>query len=476
MTTATEGVHGDPSTVARREQYRRSRAERFEDGRSRRSEVPLEAHAEVPRSTERRDVLELLTAQDETRLPNLVPIRHGRMSATAFTFYRGAAAVMASDLSMKPTTDLQVQLCGDAHLSNFGVFNGPDRRLLFDINDFDETLPGPFEWDVKRLAASVTIAGRNNGLPPGKSRAATSAAVRGYRETIARASSLTPVELHYFRLEIAEFAANLGTKKKKESKRLDKVVSKAATKNSLRAFDKLTAIVDGERRIIEQVPVVTRLDDRLDEQMRIQLRAFFEEYRTSLPLYRQQLLDRYHYVDLAHKIVGVGSVGTRCLIVLLTSGDDEPLFLQFKETTTSVLEPYLGTSTFSQHGERVVQGQRVMQAAGDIFLGWSTFRGVEGDTHDFYFRQLWDGKGSATVETMGAGALSRYAYVCGGALALAHARSGDPATITGYLGDDESFDAALVEFADAYAVINAADHETHLAAISDGEIHAIRDI
>ena len=437
--------------------------------------MPLDAHASTPTPSERPDALAILTAQDETRVQSLVPIRHGRMDRTPFTFYRGAAAVMAADLAAGPTTDLHTQLCGDAHLSNFGLFKGPDRRLVFDVNDFDETLPGPFEWDVKRLAASITIAGRNNELPQQGIEDATLAAVAEYRSALDRAAEADALSVHYARLEIDEYTAGLD---KKARKRKRKAVEKADRKDSIRATAKLTDIVDGRRVIVPDPPLITRVDELLEGERRIELRRFFDRYRSTLPPYRRALLERYGLVDMAHKVVGVGSVGTRCLIVLMESGDGEPLFLQFKEAGPSVLEAHLGASRHEQAGERVVNGQRLMQATGDIFLGWSRFSSEHNDrsTVDFYFRQLWDGKGSAVVEDMGPKRLRKYAQACGGALALAHARSGDAAMISGYLGDDATFDHALTAFADAYADLNEADHRRHHEAIESGRLAAEFDL
>ena len=458
---------------SRRLQFEASRAVRREAGRVHRSVVPLESHAADPAPERRHDPIEILTGQDEARQADLVPIRHGRMSATAFTFYRGGAAIMAADLANLPTTDLRVQLCGDAHLSNFGIFNGPDRRLVFDLNDFDETVPGPFEWDVKRLAASVEIAGRNNGHPKKKRKQATKAAVRGYRETISAAADESPLAVHYRRLEVDGLAAMLDAK---AHGRHTTVAKKASRKNSLRAFKKLTEVIDGRRVIHPDPPLITPVDREIDGDATSRIRAFFLEYLDSLPRHRQDLLERYHLTDLAHKVVGVGSVGTACWIALLMTGDDEPIFLQVKEATTSVLEPYVGVTEYTQAGERVVEGQRVMQATGDIFLGWAHHENRLGIKRDYYFRQLWDGKGSADIEAMGPRRLREYAWFCGATLALAHARSGDPAVIAGYLGDDDTFDSALATFAKAYAGLNEADHAAHDEAITSGRIEARRDI
>ena len=438
----------------------------IEAGREHRNVVPLEAHAELSDDPNRPDPVDILVGQDETRLQQLVPIRHGRMRVTPFTFYRGAAAIMASDLSRTATTDIRVQLCGDAHLSNFGIFRGPDRRLVFDVNDFDETASGPFEWDVKRLAASVTIAGRNNEFTPKEIRRATRASVRGYREVLGETAHMSPLDVHYYRIEVESLLAKAGKKRRKE---MGKTVNKALRKDSVRALNKLTTVVDGHRRIVPVPPVVTRADHLLEGEEREQVRDFFARYLETLPPHRAAVLRQYRFVDMAHKIVGVGSVGTRCWIVLLESADGAPLFLQFKEATQSVLEPYAGATDYEQAGERVVRGQRLMQATGDLLLGWSRYHR---DDHaiDFYFRQLWDGKGSTEVEDIGPNRLRNYAWHCGAALALAHARSGMAATISGYLGDDKAVDRIFATFAERYADLNDLDYAAHDAAVKSGRI------
>jgi uncharacterized protein (DUF2252 family) len=432
--------------------------------------VPVEALADLDVGAGRPDPVGLLAEQDRTRLQSLVPIRHARMAATPFTFFRGGAAVMASDLSRTPSTNLRVQLCGDAHLSNFGVFNGADRTLVFDVNDFDETCPGPFEWDLKRLVASVTIAGRNNEVSSKKTRAATKAAVQGYREVLAETLMSSPLGLRYFRIDVQA----LLDEDEKLRKRSARAVDKASRKDSVRALEKLTTVVDGRRRIVSQPPLIVPLSDMVhdvDDVDRERLVEFFDRYRASLPPDRAVVLDRYRLVDMAHKVVGVGSVGTRCLIVLLESDQGSPLFLQFKEATRSVLEPHVGPSGYERAGERVVRGQQLMQATGDILLGWSqTDSDQDGRIIDFYFRQLWDGKGSAEVDQMGPKRLARYAWQCGAALALAHARGGDGAAIHGYLGDDDTADHVLADFAERYADLNEHDHAAHQAAIADGRI------
>ncbi|MDH3731327.1 MAG: DUF2252 domain-containing protein [Acidimicrobiia bacterium] len=450
-----------------------SRKERREAGRERRERLPLAAHAAVPDPAEPRDAIGILTAQDAHRLAELVPIRHGRMSATSFTFYRGGAAIMAADLANTPTTDIDVQLCGDAHLANFGLYNGPDRRLVFDLNDFDETHTGPFEWDVKRLAASVSIAGRNNGLPDKKIERAVRASAAGYRSTISELSGVGPLAVHHRRLEVDHVRDMIANTKQRS--RVERAAAKAAGKNHLRAFAKLTAVVDGRRIIVPDPPLVTRIDERAASEQIPLVLEFYRRYLDSVPPYRRRLLERYTVVDLARKVVGVGSVGTRCLIVLLESGDGEPLFLQLKEATASVLEPHLGTSDF-EPGERVVVGQRLLQTMGDILLGWSYYETDTGDPLHFYVRQLWDGKGSVDVTRMSGKALRRYARFCGAALGLAHARAGDASLIAGYLGTTDTFDRAITEFATSYADLNDLDHAAHVDAIAYGRIPAERDV
>lgn len=467
-------IHAAPAL-----QHRASRRARAQAGESRRRDVPLESHADLGSADSRPDPLDVLGKQDADRLDELVPIRYGRMSRTPFTFYRGAAAIMAADLSDLPRTDLEVQLCGDAHLSNFGIFNAPDRTLVFDVNDFDETLPGPFEWDVKRLAASLVVAARQNGHPDKKARASARAAVRGYRKTMANVSQLSPLDLHYFRLSF-EAVLDSTEMSDKHRKKVQKVGTKASRKNSLRALNKLTDIVDGRRVIVDDPPLVNRIDHLFESDEGHLLAQFFERYRETLSLEIQVLIDRFSVVDVAMKVVGVGSVGMRALIVLLESGNGTPLFLQFKEASQSVLEPYLTPSGYDQAGQRVVEGQRLTQAASDIFLGWARFapprRSRREKPIDFYFRQLWDGKGSADVDDISPSALKRYAGLCGGALALAHARSGDGIMISGYIGDDNTLDHVIASFAEEYADRNEVDYAKLESAIDSGDIEVERDI
>lgn len=451
-------------------------AERHDAGRSQRETVPLEAHVETALETGRTDPLTILAEQDKTRLNELVPLRYGRMSRTPFTFLRAAAAIMASDLAVGVRTDLRVELCGDAHLGNFRWYCAPNRELVFDLNDFDETLPGPFEWDVKRLAASVTVSARANGLSNKQARAATRSAMRYYHNFIAKASELSPLDLHYYRFESQAALERIEKHGKKHREWKEEVLAKATRKNSLSAFDKLTDVVDGRRIIVPNPPLIVRVDDEIAAAERGAVGAFLDRYRQSLPLERRMLLDRFSLVDIAKKVVGVGSVGTRCLIVLLEAGDGTPLFLQFKQATSSVLEAHLGGSAFEQAGQRVVEGQRLIQATSDVLLGWARWQEPGGQEIDFYFRQLWDGKGKIDIEELGPKRLAAYAGLCGKTLAFAHARSGDAMMIRGYIGDDKTFDDVMVEFADRYADITERDQTQLCQAINDGAIEAVRDI
>jgi len=453
-----------------------SPANRYDAGKSQRSSVPLEAHAELAADAGRADTLAVLAQQDKSRLAELIPIRYGRMSRTPFTFLRGAAAVMASDLAGTARTDLRVELCGDAHLGNFRWYHAPDRELVFDLNDFDETLPGPFEWDVKRLAASIMVAARVNGCSDKEARDAARSAMRNYRKCIAETSELGPLDLHYYRFESKEALDDIEDYGKKHREWKEEVLEKATRKNSLRALDKLTHMVDGRRLIAEDPPLIMRVDEQLAAARPDTIRAFIQHYRESLPLDRRILIDRFSVIDVAMKVVGVGSVGTRCLIVLLEAGDGTPLFLQYKQAVPSVLEPYLGKSDFEQAGQRVVEGQRLIQATSDVFLGWSRWQEKGEAPIDFYFRQLWDGKGKIDVEELGPKRLAAYAAICGKTLAFAHARSGDAMMIRGYIGDDSAFDDILVSFADQYADITEQDHVRLCEAIDDGAIEAVSDI
>jgi len=432
--------------------------ERMSEGHAQREAVPVEAHAEWTAPDGRPDPVGVLEEQNTTRVPDLVPIRHGRMIVSPFTFYRGGAAIMAWDLSRTPTTGLRVQCCGDAHLSNFGVFAAPDRNLVFDLNDFDETLPAPFEWDVKRLAASFVVAARDNAHRPKEQRAAVRAAVATYRTAMAKAASMRFLDVWYTRIDVEELLADLApTAEASTLKAVQKNLAKARRRTSLGSLAKFAVKVDGDYRIVQQPPVIVKPPDDQEQAAEELVRQGLIDYAQTLSPDRRVVLDHYHYEDFARKVVGVGSVGTEAFMVLLMGDrDDDPLFLQVKEATTSVLAPYAGDSEYAHHGERVVQGQRLMQAASDAFLGWVTGGGAL--HRSFYVRQLRDMKGSAVIETMAPQVLARYGEICGGALARAHARSGDAAKIAGYLGDDDTFDRAVEEFAIAYADQNEADY------------------
>ncbi|HUS42162.1 MAG TPA: DUF2252 domain-containing protein [Ilumatobacteraceae bacterium] len=447
--------------------------ERHERGRAAREQTPRSSHADWGPAPDRPDPVDVLTAQDATRLQSLVPIRHGRMSVSPFTFYRGAAAIMAGDLALTPVSGLDAQLCGDAHLSNYGAFASAERNLVFDVNDFDETLPGPWEWDVKRLAASVALAGRSNGFAHGKTADAVEASVAGYRTAMAHFAEQATLDVWYAELSVDKLEAALT--KKSDRKRLSKSAAKARSKTSLKAMAKLTERVDGALRIASAPPLIVPLRDLVHEdgeELRRQIVHSWDLYRDSIRDDRKALLERYRLVDIALKVVGVGSVGTRCMLALFVGRDDgDPLFLQVKEAEASVLEAHLAPSTCDSPGERVVQGQRLIQASGDIFLGWSSGEGG----HHYYWRQFHDMKGSADVETMGARRLSGYATICGWTLAHAHARSSDPIAIAGYLGKGSSFDRALTEFAFIYADQNDLDYAAMSAAIDDGRITAEAD-
>jgi uncharacterized protein (DUF2252 family) len=446
-------------------------------GKAARSTAPRSAHGDWEPAPERADPIAILAAQESSRVPELVPLRHARMAASPFAFFRGAAAVMAADLASTPDSGLRVQACGDAHLSNFGIFAAPDRRLVFDLNDFDETLPGPWEWDVKRLVASFEIAGRERGFKRRQRSAAVLAAAASYREAMRGFSSLRNLELWYARLDVEAALARVEAEDPAATKRLRKSVAKAHAKNNLRALERLTRVVDGELRIVSEPPLIVPAEELLPEAEAADLEQFLlgvlADYRETLPADRRHLLDGYRFRHIARKVVGVGSVGTRAWIVLMTGADDsDPLFLQAKEAEDSVLEPYADASQFPNHGRRVVEGQRLMQAASDIFLGWCPATGVDGKQRHFYVRQLWDGKRSVEVETLSPRGLEVYARLCGWTLARAHARSGDRVAIAAYLGGGDSFERAIAEFAERYADQNEHDHAALVAAIDRGSLAA----
>jgi uncharacterized protein (DUF2252 family) len=467
-------------------------------------------------AADRPDPVALLVEQDATREPDLVPVRHGRMMVSPFTFYRGAAKIMAADLTETPVAGLDAQLCGDAHLSNFGLFASPERRLLFDLNDFDETLPGPFEFDVKRMAASFTIAGRNNGFSQADTRAATMASVAGYREAMASFAQMPTMDLWYAHLDEDELMSQIramiagakkelagakkevkGAKKDKAGKKekkdekveklakrgeklAEKTTAKAHTRDSLQALSKLGEMVDGTYRIVSQPPIVVPARDLAatyglspDEVMPV-IREQFRAYRATLQDDRRHLLERFEIVDAARKVVGVGSVGTRAFIVLLQGRDaQDPLFLQIKEATASVLEAYVRKSRYRQHGQRVVEGQRMMQAASDIYLGWT--KGLDVRRH-FYWRQLRDMKGSVEAELLRPPGLAFYGRICGWTLARAHARSGDSVAMAEYLGASDAFDKSITDFSERYADQNERDYQEFVKAIRSGKLAAVEGV
>ncbi len=453
-------------------------AERAARGKAARAELPRSAHGSWEPAPSRRDPVDLLELQARTRLPELGPIRYGRMLVSQFAFFRGGAFLMAADLADGPRTGLHAQLCGDAHLSNFGIFAAPDRRLVFSLNDFDETLPGPFEWDVKRLAASLAVLGRESGFGDSIRRSVVTAAAREYREAMARFAEMRNIHVWYARLDVQSIRDQLGAGVSgKKMKRFQSSVASVRTKDNIRALRKLCRTVDGERRIVGDHPLVTPIEDVVpgaeQEHLEDVVRRMIRTYRQTLPHDRRQLLESYSYVHAARKVVGVGSVGARTWILLLTGRDDsDPLFLQFKEAQASVLEPFLGKSEFAQHGQRVVEGQRMMQAASDVMLGWERILTIDGQERDFYIRQLWDSKGSAEVELMDPSGLETYGRVCGWTLARAHARSGDRIAIAAYLGSGRAFDRAMASFAEAYADQNERDYRALQEAVASGRVAA----
>jgi uncharacterized protein (DUF2252 family) len=454
-------------------------AERVARGKAARAEVPRSRHAIFEPPSRRPDPIKLLERQAKTRVPELVPIRYGRMLVSPFTFYRGGALIMASDLAATPRSGLQVQCCGDAHLSNFGVFASPERRLVFDLNDFDETLPGPWEWDVKRLAVSMLIAARDNDFAAKDQDKIVLDAVESYRTAMAGFAAMNNLDVWYAHLEIEAILKEFGSQlKPKGVKKTEKMLAKARTKDSMAAFSKLTHMVDGEARIVAEPPLIVPIDDLVEgkerEEMFDGLRELVRSYRETLEHDRRVLLEEFRLTDFARKVVGVGSVGTRAWIALLLGRDDQdPLLLQMKEAEESVLEEFLGPSEFENHGERVVTGQRLMQATSDIFLGWLHVEtGIDGGDRDFYGRQLKDWKGSAETDQMLPTGMSAYGRLCGWTLARAHARSGDRIAIASYLGKGPTFDRAILEFSRAYAEQNELDYKALGAAVKSGKITA----
>lgn len=452
--------------------------ERAEHGKAARKVAPRSSHAAYEPAGDRLDPVSVVDAQSQTRVPELVPIRYGRMTESPFRFYRGAAAIMAGDLAATPVSGIRAQLCGDAHLMNFRLLGSPERRLVFDINDFDETLPGPWEWDVKRLAASLVIAGRENGFSAKERSVIVTAAVRSYRERMREFAGMGNLDVWYTRADMEELQPladrRLGARGRKG---LSKSMTKARRRDSLQAFEKLTRPLDGERRFAADPPLVVPIDDLLrgvqHDAFAAELHKLVDRYGRSLSTERRHLLHQYRVVDIARKVVGVGSVGTRCWILLLLGKDDtDPLILQAKEADHSVLAEHAGASEYDNQGHRVVAGQRLMQAVGDVFLGWDRVRGVDGRQRDFYVRQLHDWKGIIEPQEMIPNGMRVFAELCGATLARAHARSGDRIAIAAYLGGGPTFDNALADFAESYADQNERDHAALVAAVKSGRVTA----
>jgi uncharacterized protein (DUF2252 family) len=448
-------------------------------GKAARKKTPRARQAELD-NEHRADPVALLEEQARSRVQELIPIRYGRMLVSPFTFFRGAALVMASDLSRTPDSGIRAQLCGDAHLLNFGLFASAERTLVFDVNDFDETLPGPWEWDVKRLAASLEIAGRSNGFGKQTRHDIVVDAVRTYRETMAELAKLGILDVWYAELDIeaarTAYRRDLSARQLKKS---GKACASAVHHDSAHALGKLTEVIDGVRRIISDPPLIVPMRDLLSaterETFELDRKELLDQYGRSLSYDRRALFEQFRFVELARKVVGVGSVGTRCWIGLFEGADtNDPLFLQFKEAQASVLERFVGASAYSSHSERVVSGQRLMQASGDPLLGWGRAI-VDGVPTDFYVRQLRDWKGSLVVDTMRPGGMSLYGRLCGWTLARAHARSGDRVMIASYLGSNHQFEDAIGEFAAAYAELNEQDYDALVRAARSGRVHAERD-
>jgi uncharacterized protein (DUF2252 family) len=459
-------------------------AERAERGKSARAAVPRESHAVFDPPPDRPDPLGLLEEQAEARVPELVPIRWGRMMASPFSYYRGAALPMASDLAATPVSGLAVQACGDAHLSNFGIFGSADRLLVFDVNDFDETLPGPWEWDVKRLAASMEVAGRDNGFSGKDRREIVGATAASYRRAMRDFAAMTNLDIWYAHADVDQLQADYQSQMRaRQRKEVDKALTKARTRDSMQEVSKLTRVVGGRPRIIADPPLLVPVNDLLpaktdQEAFLAQIKDLIATYRRTLETDRRYLLEEFQFADMARKVVGVGSVGTRCWIVLLLGRDTtDPLFLQVKEAEASVLSRFVGASKYANQGLRVVAGQRLMQASSDIFLGWQrTAIGLDGKQRDFYVRQLRDWKFSMPIESMVPRGMRQYGELCGWTLARAHARSGDRIAIAAYLGGSDVFDKAITRFAAAYADQNVRDHKALVDAVASGRIAAEPDL
>ena len=475
--TTSSAAHTHPRKVAHL-----SPEERKARGKAARNEVPLERHADFAREA-RPDPIDLLEEQAKTRVPELVPIRYGRMGVSPFTFYRGAALIMASDLAGTPNSGLHAQLCGDAHLSNFGIYGSPERRMVFDINDFDETSVGPWEWDVKRLAASVEIGGRAVGFTDKKRRAAVVAGVNEYRTAMRSFARMPNLELWYAHIDVEQRLPEIKAEiPPARAKVFDKAIAKMKTRDSMQAFTKLTEMVDGEPRILSQPPLIVPLRELVDdpdrrEGLEREIAGILRSYRRTLETDRRHLLEEFRFVEAARKVVGVGSVGTRAWIGLMLGRDDsDPLILQAKEAEVSVLERYAGKSPYPNHGQRVVAGQRLMQATSDIFLGWDRMTGIDGVQRDFYFRQFRDWKGSVEIESLLPKGLAIYARLCGWTLARAHARSGDRIAIAAYMGKSDEFEEAIAGFSIAYADQNERDYQAMQAAVKRGRLKEETDL
>ncbi len=462
MTTTPTTSHATPPSA--KKLVHPTPKERSLLGKEARTRVPRASHAAFEASSSRPDPVSLLERQAVSRVPELVPIRYGRMLVSPFTFYRGAALIMASDLATTPTSGLATQICGDAHLSNFGLFASPERSIMFDVNDFDETLPGPWEWDLKRLAASVVIAGRDQNFSKKDCAIATKEVGATYRREIRRLAESRNLDVWYSHIDVEGVIAGLTAQATKQGSKsaarmatkASSIVAKSRTKDSLQAQDKLTEVVGGRRRIISDPPLIVPLAELSAEHepdaLLESLHQLVRSYRRTLQTDRRQLVEEFELIDVARKVVGVGSVGTRAWILLFQGRDgDDPLFIQAKEAEASVLEEFVGKSRYTSHGERVVAGQHLMQAASDIFLGWQRVEGLDGISRDFYLRQLRDWKGSFEIEGAIPKGLATYAGLCAQALARAHARSGDRIAIASYLGNSTTFDDALAEFAETYA-------------------------
>jgi uncharacterized protein (DUF2252 family) len=474
MQRPSPAVHAVPHLTAE---------ERVKLGKEARTRAPRSSQAEFSPAVNRPDPVGLLERQATTRVPELVPIRYGRMLVSPFTFFRGAALIMTSDLATTPRSGLTAQVCGDAHLSNFGLFASPERKLMFDVNDFDETLPGPWEWDLKRLAASVVIAARDREFTDKESRIAALEVGASYRREMTRLAGLSTLDVWYSHIDVADLLAELEAAAGKTGSKADKrmaartaqAVTKAHTRDSLQALGKLTTVVDGQLRIVSDPPLIVPTEELFSQDVSDEIHESFHQlvrgYRRSLQSDRRHLLEEFQFVQIARKVVGVGSVGTRAWILLMVGlGNDDPLFLQAKEAEASVLEEFVGKSGYANHGARVVAGQHLMQAASDIFLGYQTVEGPDGVTRDFYIRQLRDWKGSFEVEGAIPQGLTKYVGVCAQALARAHARSGDRVAIASYLGRGPTFERALAEFAETYADQNERDYEALRHAASTGRI------